>query len=63
MINRPDDAARINRVNDDVGVKWLISFLSTDKKVSRPADSQTNQCTLHLVTYFSELIRVSCYRI
>ena len=28
----PDAAASINRVNDDVGVKWLISFLSADKK-------------------------------
>jgi hypothetical protein len=28
----PDDAASIDRVNDDVGVKWLISFLSADKK-------------------------------
>jgi hypothetical protein len=22
----------VNRVNDDVGVKWIISFLSADKK-------------------------------
>ena len=28
----PEGAASINRVNDDVGVKWLISFLSADKK-------------------------------
>ena len=28
----PDAAASINRVNEDVGVKWLISFLSADKK-------------------------------
>ena len=28
----PDAAASINRVNDEVGVKWLISFLSADKK-------------------------------
>ena len=28
----PDAAASINRVNDDVGVKWLISFLSADKR-------------------------------
>ena len=27
-----DGAASINRINDDVGVKWLISFLSADKK-------------------------------
>jgi hypothetical protein len=25
-------AASINRINDEVGVKWLISFLSADKK-------------------------------
>lgn len=28
----PDAAAGINRVNDEVGVQWLISFLSADKK-------------------------------
>jgi len=28
----PEGAASINRVNDEVGVKWLISFLSADKK-------------------------------
>jgi len=28
----PDGAASINRINDDVGVKWLISFLSADKR-------------------------------
>lgn len=28
----PDVAASINRINDEVGVKWLISFLSADKK-------------------------------
>jgi hypothetical protein len=22
----------VNRINDDVGVKWIISFLSADKK-------------------------------
>ncbi len=27
-----DGAASINRINDEVGVKWLISFLSADKK-------------------------------
>ena len=27
-----DGAASINRINDDVGVKWLISFLSADKR-------------------------------
>jgi hypothetical protein len=27
-----EGAASINRVNDEVGVKWLISFLSADKK-------------------------------
>jgi hypothetical protein len=30
----PDGAASINRINDEVGVKWLISFLSADKKKS-----------------------------
>ena len=30
----PDDALGINRINDEVGVKWLISFLSADKKKS-----------------------------
>lgn len=25
-------AAGINRINDEIGVKWLISFLSADKK-------------------------------
>jgi hypothetical protein len=28
----PDAAAGIIRVNDDVGVRWLYSFLSADKK-------------------------------
>jgi hypothetical protein len=28
----PDGASSINRVNADVGVQWLISFLSADKK-------------------------------
>lgn len=27
-----EGAAGINRINDEVGVKWLISFLSADKK-------------------------------
>jgi hypothetical protein len=27
-----DGAASINRINDEVGVQWLISFLSADKK-------------------------------
>ena len=27
-----DDVDRVNRVNDETGVKWLISFLSADKK-------------------------------
>lgn len=30
----PDGASSINRINDEVGVKWLISFLSADKKKS-----------------------------
>lgn len=28
----PEIAAALKEVNDDVGVQWLISFLSTDKK-------------------------------
>ncbi len=28
----PDVAASINRVNAEIGVQWLISFLSADKK-------------------------------
>jgi hypothetical protein len=28
----PEAAATINRINADVGVQWLISFLSADKK-------------------------------
>jgi hypothetical protein len=27
-----DDVDRVNRINDETGVKWLISFLSADKK-------------------------------
>ena len=27
-----DDAATVKLVNDDVGVQWLLSFLSADKK-------------------------------
>ncbi len=27
-----EDAAAVKRVNDDVGVQWLFSFLSADKK-------------------------------
>ena len=27
-----DNAVRINQINEDVGVQWLISFLSADKK-------------------------------
>ncbi|MDT8306756.1 MAG: DUF4242 domain-containing protein [Anaerolineae bacterium] len=28
----PEGAVTINRINDDDGVRWLISFLSVDKK-------------------------------
>ena len=28
----PEGASSINRVNADIGVQWLISFLSADKK-------------------------------
>jgi hypothetical protein len=27
-----DDARRVNEVNDEVGVSWLYSFLSADKR-------------------------------
>jgi hypothetical protein len=30
----PEGAASINQVNAEVGVQWLISFLSADKKKS-----------------------------
>lgn len=26
------DVDNVNRINDDVGVKWIISFLSADKR-------------------------------
>ena len=29
-----DAVDRVNRINDETGVKWLISFLSADKKKS-----------------------------
>jgi hypothetical protein len=29
-----DDAAMVKAVNDDVGVRWLFSFLSADKRKS-----------------------------
>ena len=28
----PADAAGVNQINQDLGVEWLISFLSADKK-------------------------------
>jgi hypothetical protein len=28
----PEEAARVNEINDEVGVRWLYSFLSADKK-------------------------------
>ena len=28
----PDDAVNVNRINGEVGVQWLVSFLSADKK-------------------------------
>ena len=28
----PDDAANIKKINEEVGVQWLVSFLSADKK-------------------------------
>jgi len=27
-----EEAARINEINDDIGVAWVFSFLSADKK-------------------------------
>ncbi len=30
-VNR-DDALKVTQINDDVGVQWLFSFLSADKK-------------------------------
>ena len=30
-VNR-DDALKVAQINDDVGVQWLFSFLSADKK-------------------------------
>ena len=42
----PDGASSINRVNADIGVQWLISFLSADKKKTycstrRPAPTRS----------------------
>jgi hypothetical protein len=28
----PDGAATVNKINEDLGVEWLMSFLSADKK-------------------------------
>ena len=28
----PEDAAEVNQINDEESVRWLISFLSVDKK-------------------------------
>ena len=28
----PDAAMNINKINEEVGVQWLVSFLSADKK-------------------------------
>jgi hypothetical protein len=28
----PEVAAGVNKINEDVGVQWLLSFLSADKK-------------------------------
>lgn len=28
----PDDAVNVNRINGEIGVQWLVSFLSADKK-------------------------------
>lgn len=29
-----DDVRAVNAINDDVGVRWILSFLSADKKKS-----------------------------
>jgi hypothetical protein len=28
----PEDAAQVNQINDEEGVRWLYSFLSADKR-------------------------------
>ena len=48
-----DDVDRVNRINDETGVKWLISFLSADKKKTYclyerrgdPPGGQARECT------------------
>ena len=32
LVEDPEGAAIINQINDDENVRWLISFLSVDKK-------------------------------
>lgn len=32
LIVSAEDAAGVKKINEDVGVQWLISFLSADKK-------------------------------
>jgi hypothetical protein len=32
LLVTPEAAASINRVNADIGVQWLVSFLSADKR-------------------------------
>lgn len=32
LIVTPEDAAAVKLINDDIGVHWLFSFLSADKK-------------------------------
>ena len=32
LVEDPEGAANINQINDDENVRWLISFLSVDKK-------------------------------
>jgi hypothetical protein len=28
----PDDASNVKKINEEIGVQWLVSFLSADKK-------------------------------
>jgi hypothetical protein len=32
LVVSPDDAANVKKINEEIGVQWLISFLSADKK-------------------------------
>ena len=32
LVVSPDGAANVKKINEEVGVQWLVSFLSADKK-------------------------------